>query len=178
MLSRAASPSFSPRAAWAISRLTTQRSRVCKRPPKGSGIEFDYAGTVSRRRVRRSAHPSAQRRNYDLIISIGFDQADAVSAVASRFPAQRFAIIDTVAEGDNVASYVYKEQERGFLLGAVAGLMTQRYDDPKIQPGDVVGVVGGMDIPLINANIAGFIAGARDVNPDADVRYSVRRRLG
>lgn len=136
------------------------------------GIEFDYAEPSAVAEYEGLLTRFAQRRNYDLIISIGFDQADAVSAVASRFPAQRFAIIDTVAEGDNVASYVYKEQERGFLLGAVAGLMTQRYDDPKIQPGDVVGVVGGMDIPLINANIAGFIAGARYVNPDADVRYS------
>ena len=107
-----------------------------------------------------------------LIISIGFDQADAVTAVAARFPSQRFAIVDAVAEGDNVASYVYREAERGFLLGAVAGLMTMRASDPKINEANVIGVVGGMDIPLINANIAGYIAGAKYVNPAADVRYS------
>ena len=50
--------------------------------------------------------------------------------------------------------------------------MTQRTDDPKINGANVIGVVGGMDIPLINANIAGYIAGAKYVNPSVDVRYS------
>ncbi len=67
---------------------------------------------------------------------------------------------------------MYREAERGFLLGAIAGLMTRRTDDPKINTANVIGVVGGMDIPLINANIAGYIAGAKFVNPAADVRFS------
>lgn len=136
------------------------------------GIDYDYAEPGSIAEYETILTRFAQSRRYDLIISIGFNQEDAVTAVAARFPAQRFAIVDTVAPGDNVASYVYREQERGFLLGAIAGLMTQRGDDPKLLPGNTVGVVGGMDIPLINANIAGFIAGARYVNPDADVRWS------
>lgn len=136
------------------------------------GIAYDYAEPGAVAEYETVLTRFAQTRRYDLIISIGFNQEDAVTAVAARFPAQRFAIVDAVAEGDNVASYVYREQERGFLLGAIAGLMTQRTDDARLLPGNTVGVVGGMDIPLINANIAGFIAGARYVNPVADVRYS------
>ncbi len=136
------------------------------------GVHFDYAEPSAVVEYEGLLTRFAQRGNYDLIISIGFDQADAVTAVAARFPNQRFAIVDTVAEGDNVASYVYREAERGFLLGAIAGLMTQRTSDPKINAADVIGVVGGMDIPLINANIAGYIAGAKYVNPNVDVRYS------
>jgi len=136
------------------------------------GIEFDYAEPSAVAEYERLLTLFAQSRRYDLIISIGFDQADAVAAVADRFPNQRFAIVDTSVERPNVAAYVYREPERGFLLGVIAGLMTQRQDDPKINAANVVGVVGGMDIPLINANIAGYIAGARYVNPQADVRYS------
>lgn len=136
------------------------------------GVQFDWAEPASVAEYEALLTRFAQRGNYDLIISIGFDQADAVTAVAARFPSQRFAIVDAVAEGDNVASYVYREAERGFLLGAVAGLMTMRASDPKINEANVIGVVGGMDIPLINANIAGYIAGAKYVNPAADVRYS------
>lgn len=135
-------------------------------------IAYDYAEPGSVAEYETVLTRFAQTRRYDLIISIGFNQEDAVEAVSARFPAQRFAIVDAVAEGDNVASYVYREQERGFLLGAIAGLMTQRTDDANLRDGNTVGVVGGMDIPLINANIAGFIAGARYVNPVADVRYS------
>ena len=42
--------------------------------------------------------------------------------------------------------------------------MTERTEDPKINDDLIVGVVGGMNIPLINENIAGFIAGAKYVN--------------
>lgn len=136
------------------------------------GIDFDYAEPGSVAEYETVLSRFAQSRRYDLIISIGFNQEDAVTTVASRFPAQRFAIIDAVAPGDNVASYVYNEAERGFLLGAIAGLMTQRDNDPNLRPGNTVGVIGGMDIPLINSAIAGYIAGARYVNPAADVRYS------
>ena len=114
----------------------------------------------------------ARTGQYDLIISIGFDQADALKSVAARFPKQKFAIVDMVVDAPNVASYIYKEQERGFVLGAIAGLMTQRKGDPRINPDNVIGVIGGMDIPLINANIAGYIAGAKYVNPGVKVLYS------
>lgn len=136
------------------------------------GVRFTWAEPTAVAEYEALLTRFAQRGNYDLIISIGFDQADAVSAVAARFPQQRFAIVDAVAEGDNVASYVYREAERGFLLGAIAGLMTQQTGDPKVNEANIIGVVGGMDIPLINASIAGYMAGAKYVNPAADVRYS------
>lgn len=135
------------------------------------GIEFDYAEPQSVAEYMPLLNRFAQTRQYDLIISIGFNQADALDAVAARFPNQRFAIVDTVVEQPNVTSYVYKEAERGFVLGAIAGLVTSRTDDPKINPQKIVAVVGGMDIPLINEAIAGYIAGAKFVDPDVEVPY-------
>ena len=136
------------------------------------GVDFDYVEPSAIAEYETLLTRYAQSRRYDLIISIGFNQADALGVVAGRFPNQRFVIVDNVVEAPNVASYVYKEPERGFLLGAIAALMTQKSGDPKINPANVIGVVGGMDIPLINANIAGYIAGAKYVNPSVDVRYS------
>lgn len=137
------------------------------------GVKFDYAEPTAISQYETFLNQFARSRRYDLIISIGFDQADAVRAVARRYPDQRFAIVDTVVEGlPNVASYAYKEPERGFLLGVISALMTTRTDDPKINPQRVVGVVGGMDIPLINANIAGFMAGAKYADPRTQVLYS------
>lgn len=136
------------------------------------GITFDYVEPTAIAEYETLLTRFAQTRRYDLIISIGFDQADPLSVVADRFPNQKFALVDTTLEKPNVAAYVYKEAERGFLLGAIAALMTQRTEDPKINGRNVIGVIGGMDIPLINANIAGYIAGAKYVNPSVDVRYS------
>ncbi|MEW6228280.1 MAG: BMP family ABC transporter substrate-binding protein [Bacillota bacterium] len=143
-----------------------------KRAESELGIESQHAEPQAIAEYETLLTQFAQTKRYDLIVSIGFDQADALKVVSGKFPNQKFAIIDMVVDAPNVASYVYKEPERGFVLGAIAGLMTTRTGDPLINPEKVIGVVGGMDIPLINANIAGYIAGARYVNPDVKVLYS------
>jgi basic membrane protein A len=77
-----------------------------------------------------------------------------------------------VVNRPNVAYYTYKEEERGFLMGYAAALMTTKNNDEKINKDKVVGVIGGMKIPLIDANIAGFIAGARYADPEMKALYS------
>jgi basic membrane protein A len=103
-----------------------------KRAEKDLGIEFDQAEPQAVAEYESLLMRFAQTRKYDLIISIGFDQADALQVVAERFPNQKFAIVDTAVDAPNVASYVYKEAERGFVVGAVAGLITTKAGDPRI----------------------------------------------
>jgi basic membrane protein A len=96
---------------------------------------------------------------YALIISVGFDQADAVMAVATDYPDQEFAIIDMFidpANYTNVASVLFTENEGSALVGAIAGLMTTT---------DKIGFLGGMDIPLIRKFYAGYVYGANITNP-------------
>src|SRR5690606_14677262 len=57
---------------------------------------------------------------------------------------------------DNVVGLVFREEEGAFLVGAVAGLLTERQR---------VGFVGGMDIPLIHRFEAGYRAGVTYVCP-------------
>ncbi|MDI3547145.1 MAG: basic rane protein [Halanaerobiales bacterium] len=136
------------------------------------GIEFDQAEPSAIAEYETYLTQFAATRRYDLIISIGFDQADALNKVASRFKDQKFAIVDMVVDQPNVASYVYEEKERGFLMGVASALMTTRTDDPRINAEKKIGVIGGMKIPLIDANIAGFIAGAKYVDPGIEVLHS------
>jgi basic membrane protein A len=96
---------------------------------------------------------------YDIIISVGFDLADALMAVAEDYPEQKFAIIDIYIDPityPNVASLLFDEHEGSALVGAIAGLTTTT---------DMIGFVGGMDIPLINKFLAGYVFGAGHVNP-------------
>lgn len=136
------------------------------------GIEFDYAEPSAITDYQPFLLQFANTRQYDLIISIGFDQADALNDVAGQFPEQKFAIVDMVVDQPNIASYVYKEHERGFLMGVIAALMTTKEGDEHINAEKVVGVIGGMKIPLIDANIAGFIAGADYIDPDVNALHS------
>jgi len=143
-----------------------------KQAIKKYGINYDYAEPKAIAEYHTYLSQFANTRRYDLIISIGFDQADALGSVAGRFTGQKFAIIDMVVDKPNVASYIYKEQERGFLVGYASALMTAKADDQKINTDLVIGVIGGMKVPLIDANIAGFIAGARYANPKVRVLHS------
>lgn len=136
-------------------------------------IVFDQAEPEAISEYETYLNQFAASGRYDLIIGIGFDQADAMEEVAGRFSDQNFAIVDTVVEESNVASYVYDEKERGFLMGAAAAAMTAREDDSKINADEKkIGVIGGMKIPLIEANIAGYKAGAEYIDPEVEVLHS------
>jgi basic membrane protein A len=139
---------------------------------KQHGIEYDFAEPVAIAEYPTYLTQFANTRQYELIISIGFDQADALNDVAAQFPDQKFAIVDMVVDKPNVGSYVYKEKERGFLMGVASAMMTTKADDPRINPEKVIGVIGGMKVPLIDANIAGFMAGAKYVDPEVKALHS------
>jgi basic membrane protein A len=136
------------------------------------GVKFDAAEPASISEYETYLTQFSALNRYDLIISIGFDQADALSNVSQRFSDQSYAIVDTVVDQPNVASYVYAEKERGFLMGAAAALMTSRTDNEMINSEKVIGVIGGMKIPLIDENIAGYMAGAEYVDPEVEVIHS------
>ncbi len=58
-------------------------------------------------------------------------------------------------------------------MGAAAAMMTQRSDEYEMINQEYrIGVVGGMEIPLINANIAGYRAGAEYISEDVHVSHS------
>jgi basic membrane protein A and related proteins len=66
----------------------------------------------------------AARKGADLVISVGFDQANAVSKVAKQFPNTHFAIIDVdqttlAGKPKNVEGLTFREQEVGYLAGLV-----------------------------------------------------------
>jgi basic membrane protein A and related proteins len=97
---------------------------------------------------------------YDLIIGVGFAFEDAIVEVAGDFPETTFAIVDAAPEADNIKGLVFAEEQGSFLVGAAAAL--------KSETGSV-GFIGGVEIPLIAKFEAGFIAGARAVNPDIEI---------
>ena len=105
------------------------------------------------------------QQGYDLVVSVGFAQADAVAKVAKRFPNTHFAIIDVDAttlsgKPKNVLGLLFREQEVGYLAGYLSGLVE------KAKPGpDVIGSVGGMKEPPVDRFIAGYQAGAKKADP-------------
>ncbi len=99
----------------------------------------------------------AESGEHDLIIGVGFTMKDAVTAVATAFPDQKFAIVDEEVDLPNVASLKFKEHEGSFLVGALAAMMSKT---------NTVGFVGALESPVIQKFQAGFEQGAKYVNPN------------
>jgi basic membrane protein A len=107
--------------------------------------------------------PSLQsfaRRDFDLMIGIGFAQKEAIKKVAGQFPKKHFAIVDAEVDAPNVRSLMFEEHEGAYVVGAIAALTSKT---------GKIGFVGGMDIPLIRRFEMGYKAGAKKVNPQATV---------
>lgn len=100
------------------------------------------------------------RKNLDLIASIGFAQQAAVQKVAKEFPKVRFVLIDGVAQGPNVESVTFREDEGSYLVGVAAAMASKSKK---------LGFIGGVDIPLIRTFACGYAQGAKAVNPKAEV---------
>ncbi len=96
----------------------------------------------------------------DLVITSGYQMGDPVSRVAPEFPDVIFVIFDAAVDLPNVVSVTHRVNEGTFLIGAIAGLKTET---------GKVGYLGGADVPLIHEFEAGYVAGIKAVNPDAEI---------
>ena len=102
---------------------------------------------------------------YDVIIGVGFLFSDSIKSVAEDYPDVSFACVDYDVRPDevlppNLAGLKFREEEGSFLVGLLAAMKSQT---------GRIGFVGGMDIPLIHKFEAGYVAGARHVNPGISV---------
>jgi len=125
------------------------------------GVDFD--AIESRTAADYIPNLTAGAEQGELTLAIGYLLTDAITEVAAQYPDDNFMLIDSVAEGDNIASVLFKEQEAAFLTGVIAGMFTET---------DKVGVVGGQQIPPVVRYAVGFEAGVMSVNPDAEVIVS------
>ena len=97
----------------------------------------------------------AVKSGADLVVAVGFLIRDSVEEVAKKYPNAKFVMIDAVVPTNNVASMVFREQEIGFVTGALAALVTKTQK---------IGWVGGMFIPPVERFEVGYRAGVLFVN--------------
>ncbi len=99
-------------------------------------------------------------QGYDLIIGVGYENADYIRTLSTEFPERNFAVIDTEVTGENVVSILYREQEGDFLMGVLAAMLTES---------KIVGFVGGMEIPPLRHIHSGFVQGVAYQDPQVTV---------
>jgi basic membrane protein A and related proteins len=117
-------------------------------------------------------------QKYDLIIAVGFLMHDAVAKVSQTYPDIKFMIIDSsITDRPNVASAMFKTEQCGYLVGVMAGLMEKTQGIPNALGKNTVGIVGGMQIPPVDDYIAGFIQGAKSINPDIKIKLNYTNKF-
>jgi basic membrane protein A len=135
-----------------------------KRAEKNLGVRGDvFQSPSSADYVPNLA--TAARKGADLVISVGFDQANSIAKVAKQFPHTHFAIIDVdwhdlPGHPPNVEGLIFREQQVGYLAGYLAGLVEKSKGGS-----NTIGSVGGQKQPPVDRYIAGYQAGAKAADP-------------
>jgi basic membrane lipoprotein Med (substrate-binding protein (PBP1-ABC) superfamily) len=99
---------------------------------------------------------------YDVVVTVGFLIGDATAAAAAANPDVYFIGVDQFfAEApENLVGIQFREDEAGFLVGALAALTTES--------GTIAGVYG-IDIPPVVKFRNGYEQGAKYINPDINI---------
>lgn len=114
--------------------------------------------------------------DYDIIIVGTWQMQEILEEIAPMYPDKKYFIFDTSVDYKkpglkNVYSILYKQNEGSFLVGALAAMITTS-GMPKTNPEPIIGFLGGMDIPVINDFLVGYIEGAKYINPNIKVLIS------
>jgi basic membrane protein A len=129
------------------------------------GVSYDKIAVKSIGDIELSLRDMASEGDYDLIIGLTFEALEALKLVGNEYPDQKFVIIDTAMEASNVASYMTRDEEASFMIGALASLMKEEGYSTTGQ----IGFIGGADRPNIRIFYSGYAAGAKYINKDIQI---------
>lgn len=120
----------------------------------------------------------ADSGEHDVIVAGTFTMAPAIESLAQRYPRLRFIVFDAGVDYarcacPNVYSMRFRQNEGAYLAGYLATRLLQE-GVPGIPGGAGLGVVGGMQLPVIEDFIVGFRSGAQAAMPDValQVQYA------
>jgi len=95
-------------------------------------------------------------QGYDLVFAHGFEFQGPAERVSAQYPKPVFIVTSGSRAQGNVAPLIFRLEEASYLAGMVAGGLTKS---------NVLGFVGGIELPPIQAAYQGWVNGAKAVNP-------------
>ena len=130
------------------------------------GVEKKLGAQTSHQVTKKAADWQPALRDfgdkkYDLVLCHGYEFGDNVKEIAKNYPDTKFVVVSgNVKQAPNVASMIPKLEEATYLLGMAAGSLTKT---------NVVGLVGGMKLPVVASTFIAFEQGVKATNPQARV---------
>ncbi|KEZ89394.1 BMP family protein [Lacrimispora celerecrescens] len=98
---------------------------------------------------------------FDVVIGHGYEFGDPAVEVAEQYPDTKFIVTEGEVSADNVASYVTKCEEGGYIMGMLAAGMSKS---------NKIGFVGPIQGASLVKIMNGFEDGAKSVKPDIEVQ--------
>jgi basic membrane lipoprotein Med (substrate-binding protein (PBP1-ABC) superfamily) len=131
-------------------------------------IKDSLGASVSQIQTKTPAEFEEQFRQYgsqgyNLVFGHGFEYQDAAKRVGPEFPKTIFITTSGSTSGANVAGIEFAFADASYLAGMVAGSITKS---------NILGVIGGSELPPVKESFAAFQEGARSVNPKVVVLTS------
>lgn len=127
---------------------------------ESEGVEVTFSENVQPADAARVLRELADQ-GYQMIVAHSFGYQDAVFEVSEEFPDTNFAWgggIERTAK--NVADYDQPFYEAAYLVGIIAGHVSES---------GKLGAIYGFDIPVCHAMGEALLAGAKTVNPGAEL---------
>ena len=130
-------------------------------------IEKQLGAEVSHAETRTPTDQEEQFRayaldGYNMVFGHGYEFQDPAKAVAPDFPETIFITSSGGTITDNISPVNFRVEQAAYLLGMIAGKMTQT---------NKLGVMGGQNIPSVNSTFMAFEGGAKSVNPEIEVSW-------
>lgn len=97
---------------------------------------------------------------YKVIFMSSSSYQDLAMQEAEKYPEIQFFLINSGVTAENVRSFAIQDAEQGYLMGALAALLTKT---------GTIGYIGGLEIAPILNGAKGFEQGAKYVNPDVKI---------
>jgi basic membrane protein A and related proteins len=100
-------------------------------------------------------------QGYALVFAHGFEFQDPAERISAEYPRTAFIVTSGRRTRENVSPLIFRLEEASYLAGMVAGGLTRS---------NVLGFIGGIKLPPIDAAYQGWVNGARAVNPRVQSR--------
>ncbi|AUX26376.1 membrane protein [Sorangium cellulosum] len=144
-----------------------------QRAQKELGATTQYIETTDPKDYPKNIGTFADEK-YDVIVTSGFGLTEATHGAAAQYKDVRFIGIDQFqnpgAEKPNVVGLVFPEDHGGFLVGALAAMVSKS--------GKIGAVLATDAVPPVWRFGEGFRAGARHVKPDIELSIVYHNDVG
>ena len=120
---------------------------------------------------------NTESKAYDIIVVGTWQLKDKIQKISDKYPEQNFILFDDNANDgekkyENIYSILYKQNEGGFLAGALASLVESSEGYSFSKKTKKLGLIGGMDNKIIKDFLLGYEDGAKYVDSEATILSS------